>query len=145
MGLFTTTTRKVAAGAVAGLALVGGGTAAWAATATSASATSAVPAAKPAAAHRAHGLLARTDHATIELKQKGTWVTVTYDRGKVTASSATSVTIARPDGESVSIALTSATHYRGISAATQLQTGKSALVLSEHGQAIRVRQALPKS
>ena len=165
MALWTTTRRKLAVTAVAGIALVGGGgAAAWAATtsgpapaavnASSTSGSKSTGASRPAhpnhPAHPAHpngkarrvrGLLARADRATLEIKQKGHWVTFSYDRGKVSGASPTSVSLALPDGHTVTIALTPTTHYQGISGANQLKTGKPAVVVSEAGKALRVRQA----
>lgn len=89
----------------------------------------------------ARALLRRADHATVELKVKGQWVTYTLDRGTVTAVSPTSITLARPDGQSVTETLTSQTRYRGVTSEAAIRTGRPALVVSEDGSALRVRQA----
>jgi hypothetical protein len=86
------------------------------------------------------GLLARADHGTLEVKQKGQWVTYQLDRGNVTAVSPTSITLSRPDGQSVTETIDSGTKYKGVTSEAGIQTGRSALVLSENGTAVRIRQ-----
>lgn len=140
---------KAAIAAVGLAASVGIGGAAYAATnnssshATGAATATAGTAASSQAAGRggkAKGLYARTDHATVEVKRKGQWVTYDLDRGTVTAVSATSITLARPDGQSVTEAINSETKYKGVTSAAAIQTGRPALVLSENGTAVRIRQ-----
>lgn len=89
---------------------------------------------------KAKGLYARADHITLEVRQKGQWVTYDMDRGKVTAVNATSITLARPDGQSVTEAIDSNTKFKGVASAAGIQTGRSALVVSENGTAVRIRQ-----
>jgi len=151
--------RKLAAAAGAGLVLVGGGTAAaYAATGGASPTTSAAnaavvlasttgtssPAAAPAAtggkALRIRALLARTDYATVEVKAKGSWVTYTVNRGRLTAVSATSVTVLRPDGDSVTVAVTATTKIRGLRGAPSLQTGHNVEVVSGPTGAIVIIQ-----
>lgn len=135
----------IAAGAVAGgLMLAAGGATVYAASNSSsprpATTPSAAPTAKPAAARRS--LLSRADHATIEVRQGGKWVTLDLDRGNVTAASASSITLNRPDGQSVTFQLSSSTKYRGQEAtsASALKTNVSAVVVSENGTATSVRE-----
>lgn len=77
---------------------------------------------------------------TIVKGKDGQWVTITWDRGEVTAASATSVTLARKDGVSVTIKLDATTTFHGISDATGLRTGEPALVISKAGTATQVAQ-----
>jgi hypothetical protein len=135
--------KKVAVGAVGALAVLGiGGTAYAATTPSSTSATNGSQAAPAALSKSKLGaILRRTDHATLEVKVKGQWVTYTIDRGKVSAVSPTSITLARPDGQSVTEAITSSTKYRGVTSESGIQVNKSAIVLSDNGSALGIRQA----
>jgi hypothetical protein len=92
----------------------------------------------PAKARRT--LLARTDHATIELRRHGSWVTIDLDRGKVAAVSASSITLDRPDGQSVTLAITPTTRFRGVSGPGAVVTDQRATVVSENGSALWVAQ-----
>lgn len=136
---------KAAIAAFGLAASLGVGGAAYAATssspshATAATAVSSQPA-TGGGARRAKGIYARADHATIEVRQKGQWVTYELDRGKVTAVSPTSITLARPDGQSVTEAIDSNTKYKGVASEADIQTGRPALVVSENGTAVRIRQ-----
>ncbi|MDQ2754778.1 MAG: hypothetical protein M3R71_04425, partial [Actinomycetota bacterium] len=94
--------------------------------------------------HRAAGLLDRADHATVEVKEHGQWVTVTLDRGKISASVANSVTLVEPDGHSVTVALGTSTRYAGVlTSATSLQAGKEVSVTSQAGTALSVSGHTP--
>jgi hypothetical protein len=135
----------IAAAAVAGgLLLAAGGATVYAASdppsALPTATPSAAPTAKPAAGHR--GLLSRADHATVEIRQGGKWVTVDVDRGNVTAASTSSITLSRPDGQSVTLQISSSTKFRGKEAtsAPALKTGVRAVVISENGSAISVTE-----
>ena len=134
-----------------GLTERGAGAAAWAdggsATTPPPAATSAAPAklgaaGKKAQVAQARAVLRRSDHGTLEYKDKtGAWVTIDLDRGKVTSAAADHITLARPDGQSVTLKLTSATTYHGIASLAQIQTGKGALVISHpEGTAMQVDQ-----
>lgn len=85
-------------------------------------------------------LLQRADHATVEVRVKGRWVTYTLDRGRVTAVSPTSITLSRPDGQSVTDAIGPSTKYEGVGSETAVQLHRPATVLSDAGTALRVRQ-----
>ncbi|MDA8045208.1 MAG: hypothetical protein M0Z30_08240 [Actinomycetota bacterium] len=155
---------KTVFGAIGVAAALGIGGTAWAATggantpSSPAGVVTAAPAGSgasgtsgaPVAANRAgrptrRSLLERADHATIEIKVKGQWVTYSIDRGKVTSVSPTSITLARPDGQSVTEQITAATKYRGVSGESAIQTGRPAQVVSDGGSALRIRQAAPKT
>jgi hypothetical protein len=148
VSFFSRPRRRVATaaiGAVTVLTALGGATAAYAAATTTSTPTSpATPAASSHPDHprhgRARGLLERSDHTTVEVKAKGQWVTFTIDRGKVTSTSANSISLARPDGQSVTINIAPTTKYRGVSGATAVQVGKSARVVSENGTATVIIQ-----
>ena len=86
-------------------------------------------------------LLRRTDHASVEIKVKGQWVTYTVDRGKVTAVSPTAITVARPDGQSVTEAIGPNTKFRGVTSESAVQTGRPAVVVSEAGTAVAIGQS----
>lgn len=132
----------IAVGAVGVLALAGGGSAAYAASSGGSTPSTTAPSA-PAVhgAHRgARGLLERSDHTTVEVKVKGQWVTYTIDRGKVTADSATSISLSRRDGQNVTLTVNPATKYHGVSGPAAIQTGKGARVVSQNGTAIGISQ-----
>ena len=91
--------------------------------------------------NRPRTLLGRTDHATLELKVKGQWVTYTMDRGEVTAVSPSSITLARPDGQSVTETINSATRFGGVTSEAGVRLSHRAAVISDNGVALRIRQA----
>jgi hypothetical protein len=138
------TRRRIAVAAVVGSTLlVGGGTVAFAASNPSPSpSASSTPSTAPVKHSTRRTLLDRADHATLEVRRHRQWVSITVDRGNVTALSATSITLRRPDGQSVTIALAPTTRYRGkeASSATALKTGVRAQVISMHGIAIAVTE-----
>ena len=83
----------------------------------------------------------RSVHADLVVKDKdGTYVTITVDRGTVTAASATSITLDRPDGKQVTLAVTTDTKVRGVASVAALQTGKAAVVVSRSGTATQIGQ-----
>jgi hypothetical protein len=138
----STTRRKAAAAVTTAALLAGGGAAAVAANSATASAAS------PAthvhkAAHKAKdgkGLLARADHATFEVKLHGKWVTLVLDRGAVTSVSSKAVTLHRPDGDTVTEALSATTKFDKGEAWSQIEVGHNATVVSESGVARLVFQ-----
>lgn len=139
---------KTVFGALGVVAALGIGGTAWATSGSTSSnsggsnTTSAQSGSAPAGAkHKVRTLLERADHATVEVKVKGQWVTYDIDRGKVSAVSPTSITVARPDGQSVTEKIDSSTKYLGVSGESAIQTGKSAMVVSDQGTALRIRQA----
>ena len=145
--------KKVAGAALAGtLALGGAGAIALAGGGQASSAASNLPATLTAATQNAPAkgrragdgwlaLFRRADHGTLEVKNKaGQWVTYTFDKGKVTAVSASSITLARPDGQSVTIAITAETKFRGVSSAADVTVGRAAIVVSDNGHALWVAQ-----
>lgn len=133
-----------AVAAAGGLLLAAGGVTVYAASSPSmprpATTPSAAPSATPGTARRS--LLGRSDHATLEIRQGGGWVTVDLDRGNVTAASTSSITLSRPDGQSVTFQLSPATKFGGKEAtsASALKTGVRAVVVSENGTARSVRE-----
>ncbi len=154
---------KVAGLALAGTLLAGAGTMAWAdntgaAASTSASTSGAAGAAAPAsasakaagkAAAKASGrglaILRRADHGDVEVSVKGTsgtptWKTVTFDRGQVSDVAADHITLARPDGKSVTLKITGDTKYKGITSWQQVTKAQGAIVISESGNATVILQ-----
>jgi hypothetical protein len=85
-------------------------------------------------------LARRAVHGDLLVKTKNGYQTVTFDRGKVTAASATSVSVQRPDGVSVTEKLTSSTKYLGISSSSAIVSGKGAILISRNGTALAVAQ-----
>jgi hypothetical protein len=153
MGYMLNLPKKAAVGAATLVAIVGAGGTAWAVessatTPTPASANAPVPA-PGGTTTPGHGpnarrggriaaLINRADHGTLEIRTKSGWETVDYDRGKVTASSATSITLLRPDGQSVTDAVTSTTKYHGPGSVAVV--GKPARVVSLNGDALIIAQ-----
>lgn len=89
---------------------------------------------------RRHALLARTVHADLVVKAGEGFRNLTFDRGEVTAVSDTSITLHRPDGVDVTVALTANTRYRGVDGPGAIETGKPAVVLAGDGSALVVGQ-----
>jgi hypothetical protein len=134
MNLFRSACQSVAVGAVGLAAVIGLGGAAYAATPTPSTAAVTTPKA-------ARSLLNRADKATVELKVKGAWVTYDVDRGKVTAVSPTSITLALADGTSVTDTISATTKFDGVSSAAGVTVGRIARVISTTtGAAVRVTQ-----
>jgi hypothetical protein len=144
MNLLGTTKRRLVAVTIVGGAVVGGGgTAAYAAsTSSSTSPPATAPGQSAQVKHRS--LLERADHATLEVLQKGQWVTISVDRGNVTAAGSSSITLARRDGQSVTLSLAPTTKYRGTQAtsAAELKTGVRADVTSMNGTALSVTEGV---
>jgi len=88
------------------------------------------------------GPLARAIHGDVIVRaQQGNgFENVTFDRGEVTAVNASSITVRRPDGQSVTKAIDSNTRFRGVQSAAEVKTGKPALVVSKGGTATLVAQ-----
>jgi hypothetical protein len=138
------TKRTLVVGAVGALATVGVGGAAFAANGShhgvKSNTGSAAASPRTGELGGIRKLLLRTDHASLEVKVKGTWETVTLDRGKVSAISSTSITLARPDGQNVTETIGSTTKFRGVTSASAVVIGKGAIVISMSGSAVTVAQ-----
>lgn len=146
MRILEMTSRKVAFAAVGAIVVAGAGGTAYAATGSggpsSPSNAGVAPVVKPA--HPRHRtLLQRSDHSTLELKVKGQWVTYTLDRGKVLSVSPTSITLTRPDGQTVTDTITPSTRFGGVTSESAVQLNRRAAVLSESGTALRISQGKP--
>ena len=132
--------KRMAAVLVGTLVLAGG---AYAYADTPSTAPSTAPASAPAAAHPGYdhrGPIRRVVHGDLIVRTKDGFENVTVDRGKVTASSASSITIERPDGVSVTKTVTADTKFRGIHSADQLAHDKGALVVSKGDTAVLIGQ-----
>ena len=128
-------------------ALLGGTAYAWAQTSdgsSSAPTTTGAPSAQQQApaknGRRANGILRRVVHGDLIVRGKNGFQNVTYDRGKEDGVSDNTLTITRPDGKNVSVKLTSDTKYKGVKDASELQTGRPTLVVSQNGNALIVGQ-----
>jgi hypothetical protein len=141
--------KKLAAIAVAFVVVLGAGAYAYADNATPG--TPSVSAAAGAAGidanaavgkgRRALAILRHADHGDLSVRTKDGFRTVTFDRGKVTAASDTSITVMRPDGVSVTKTIDASTKFKGISSASDIKTGKGAIVVSDGDTALAVAQA----
>jgi hypothetical protein len=86
-------------------------------------------------------LARRAVHGDVTVKDKdGQFVTVTFDRGTVTAASATSITLQRPDDQIVTLTVDANTKVHGPASAAAVQTGKTAVVVSRGGTATQILQ-----
>lgn len=147
---FKMTGRKAAFAAVGVIVGAGAGGTAYAATGSGgpsgpshAGVAPMVKRAHPRAHPRARTLLQRSDHSTLELKVKGQWITYTLDRGKVASISPTSITLTRPDGQTVTDTINSSTRFGGVTSESAVQLNRPAAVLSEAGTALRIHQGKP--
>jgi hypothetical protein len=145
--------QKLAAVGVASAVVLGtGGAVAWAQTGGTSTTTppaSAAPPAAPAPSTGAkgagaldlRGVARRSVHGDVIVKDKsGQYVTVTFDRGTVTAASATSITLTRPDGPTVTLTVNADTKVHGPASAAAVATGKDAVVISRSGTATQILQ-----
>ena len=125
----------LAAGSVAGVS--------FALTSSSGSPSAAGTTAKPAATPKANGtppararrVLRRTVHGQIEIATKNGFVTFEFDRGVVTSISSSEITVLRPDGQSVTEAITGTTQMpkRGVPA-----KGQNVVVISVGSNTYRI-------
>jgi hypothetical protein len=86
------------------------------------------------------GFLRRAVHGDLVVRGKAGFENVTFDRGTLTSVDGNRLTIARPDGPSVTVTLTDATRYRGVAGKDALVTGKPTMVVSKDGNALMVGQ-----
>ena len=86
--------------------------------------------AKPAPRQPAHA-----DLIVPKRGAEGQWETVVMDRGTVTAASADSISVQRPDGPTVTIKVTSSTKVQGAPSAAELAPGRAVVVRSAGGDA----------
>jgi hypothetical protein len=85
--------------------------------------------------------LMRAVHADVQVtKADGSIVSRSFDRGQVTAASATSVTVKRADGPSVTKSISADTKIRG-----KLAVGGRALIVSQGSAALTIVAAGPKA
>jgi hypothetical protein len=118
-----------------------------------------MPAGMPGPAHKGPGgpghpgplgglpLLGRAVHGDVVVPgpTEGAWQTVTFDRGKVDeATDASKIVLDRPDGATVTIALTADTKYHMIADAGAIREGEPAMVVSKDGKALQVVQPDPR-
>jgi hypothetical protein len=84
---------------------------------------------------RALGVLRRAVSGQVELSTKNGFVTVDFDRGTVKAISGSSITVLRPDNQSVTEVVTGTTHMpkRGVPV-----LGQNVIVVSHSGSALYV-------
>ena len=126
----------LAAGSVAGVSFAltsNSGSPPAAAAATNAS-TSSAPKANDVR-QRALRILRRSVHGQIEIATKSGFVTFEFDRGVVTSISSSEITILRPDGQSVTEAITGSTRMpeKGVPS-----KGQNVIVISVGGNSYRI-------
>jgi hypothetical protein len=132
--------RRLVAAAVAIAATIALGGWAYAQTQPADPSVNDSPAAAKAAGRQRGGVagLKRAIHGELLVggAQRG-YRTVVFDRGRITAVSGDSITLERPDGESVTAKLTDATKFNG-TPRDQLKAGDAVLVVQSDGTAARV-------
>lgn len=82
--------------------------------------------------------LGRAAHAEAVVPKKGApgqWETVVLDRGKVTAASADSLSIQRPDGPTVTVKVVAGTKVKGADKVADLAVDRQVVVVSSNGEA----------
>lgn len=154
-----TKTKIIAATAGAATLALSAGGVAYASTGTPASrATAKAPAAVPARRTPVERFLAdhpglrreivrtlsHTVHAELVVHTKSGYVTVDVDKGTLTSASTTSLSLQRPDGPSVSAAVTSSTRFFGVPE-SKLARGDRTLMVQTGGNAVLVLSAPPKT
>jgi hypothetical protein len=126
----------VAAGSVAGVSF------ALTSSSGSPAAATTTATAKPSTTSGANGVrqralqvLRRSVHGDIEVATKNGYVTFEFDRGAVTSISSSQITVLRPDGQSVTEAITGSTRMpvRGVPA-----KGQNVVVISVGGNTYRI-------
>ena len=136
--------QKIVGVVVAGAVVLGaGGAVAWAQTGGGSTSPSTAAPSQPAdVPAKALRLARRAVHGDIVVKAKdGTYVSVTFDRGTVSAASDTSVTLQRPDTDQpVTFTVDANTKVHGVASAAALQSGKDAVVISRAGTATQILQ-----
>jgi len=77
-------------------------------------------------------------HAELLVPKKGAegqWETIVVDRGKVTAASAESISLQRPDGPTVTLKVVAATKVKGAATVADVAVGRPVVVVSAGGEA----------
>ena len=136
--------KKLAVAALTGGLVLGAGTFAWAETGSSGPSTT-TPSHPGRAGARPGALLRHVEHGDLTVRTKNGFENVTLDRGKVTAVSATSITIQHPDGQSVTKAIDGSTRFRRGGSAADIQTGRPAVVVSKGDTAVLIGQPAGKA
>ncbi|HLI45101.1 MAG TPA: hypothetical protein VKU92_11625 [Acidimicrobiales bacterium] len=153
------TTRYLAGGLLT-LALAGGSAGAAVAASDAGSATAApamtLSTAAPSTAHAHHlhwrrflrrrvrELLRHSVHADFVVKHKGTWITISVDRGKLDQATSSSISLTRADGVTVSAQVTSSTKFFGIPE-NRLAAGDRVIVAQSGGKALDVLAFHPRA
>jgi hypothetical protein len=142
--MFSIVKRNAALLLIAGL-VVGGGAVAWAEGSPSrptvgAQAGASAEVRPGRAGHPGAALLRRAVHGDLIVRGKNGFENVTFDRGRLESRDGSTLTLKRPDGATVTLTVTDATKYRGVSGLDQLQTGRPTAVVSQDGKAVVVVQ-----
>lgn len=104
----------------------------------------------PNIGHLGHGerrpasLAKRADYALYEVHYRGGWRTVSVSRGAVVALTGSTLTLRRPDGATVTAAVTAATRFRGTPKGA-VRPGDKAMVVEVGNARSGLRRILPTS
>jgi hypothetical protein len=128
--------KKTLASALIALSVVGGGAVAYA----QEDAPPTAPTTESAAGAHHPRLRHRTVHGDLTVRTKDGFKEMTVDRGRLTSVDGSTLTVTRPDGPVVTFTVTDQTRFRGVSSASELQTGKPVFVVSADGIAKGVAQ-----
>lgn len=82
--------------------------------------------------------LGRAAHADLIVPKQGAegeWETIQVDRGKVTAASADSISLQRPDGPTVTLKVVPGTKVKGAATVAELAAGREVVAVSAGGEA----------
>jgi hypothetical protein len=98
----------------------------------------------PVLRHDVVWLVRHTVHAQLIVHTKSGYQTIEIDKGKLVSDSATTITIVRPDGPTVSATVTSSTKFYGLKE-SQLAPGDGVALVQGAGKAIFVASRTPRS
>jgi len=86
------------------------------------------------------GMVRRIVHGDLVVRTQSGFEHVTYDRGTVTDVTPSSITIKRPDNQTVTKRIDQNTKFRGVQSASDVQKDKPAVVVSKGDNATLVGQ-----
>lgn len=144
--------KRNAAVAIVAVLVLGVGAYAWAqggpdrpSTSTTAQAgadggNGAQPGARPGRRGGHRGVLRRIVHGDLVVRGQNGFENVTYDRGTVTDVTGSSITIKRPDNQTVTKHIDQNTKFRGVQSASEVQKDKPAVVVAKGDNATIVGQ-----
>jgi len=98
----------------------------------------------PGVGHAIHGELLVPVRSEDGSDAPRTFETVIFDRGRVVTATDEQLTLERPDGQRVTVALNDDTSFRGVSKGSELKEGSPVFVVAKDGVARHVGQPKPR-